>query len=130
MEPVVCQYCGKPAEKVAGNVMYPSRPDLAHRQFYRCLPCDACVGCHPTTGLALGTLANRDLRRIRMAAHGAFDPLWMAGGVMTRTDAYKWLAGELGVSADDCHIGMFDENMCRRTIEKCSKINPVTDKPF
>lgn len=36
-----------------------------------------------------------------------------------RGAAYKWLAGELGISAEQCHIGMFDETMCQRVIDLC-----------
>ncbi len=120
MEPVKCPYCQKEAEKVAGDVLYPSRPELATKQFYRCQPCDACVGCHPTTGLPFGALANRALRRARMATHEAFDPLWEEGG-MSRSEAYDWLSKELGISKDECHMGKFDEATCGRAISACDK---------
>lgn len=111
-----CDYCGKPAELVHGNVIYPHRPDLASKLIYRCIPCAAYVGCHEGTEKPLGRLANSELRKAKMRAHAAFDPLWKSGG-MKRASAYKWLAGQLGIEGKDCHIGMFDVDRCNRVVE-------------
>ncbi len=54
--------------------------------------CDAKVGCHPRTIIALGTLANKELRRWRILAHQKFDPLWQSGVFSNRQAAYKWLS--------------------------------------
>jgi hypothetical protein len=59
----------------------------------------------------MGRLANAELRRLKQAAHAAFDPIWKAGN-MTRTEAYSWLSGVLGISPANCHIGMFDDEAC------------------
>lgn len=77
--------CGAPAEYVTGAVMYPHRRDLHHKSFYRSVPCDARVGCHPGTKAPLGRLATRRVRVARQRAHAAFDPLWKQGR-MTRGD--------------------------------------------
>ena len=119
MNTVVCPYCGVAADLVTGEAIYPHRPDLAEKQFWLCRPCQAWVGCHPGTTRSLGRLANSELRRLKSAAHAAFDPLWKDGG-MKRGDAYGWLAGQLGIPRPDCHIGEFDEAMCRRVAEVCS----------
>lgn len=111
-----CPYCGQPVKQVTGEVIYPHRKDLYHRLFYACLPCDAYVGSHESTGLALGRLANRDLRQWKMKAHAAFDPLWKSRK-MKRFAAYKWLAGKLGLSINACHIGEFDIEMCRKVVD-------------
>ena len=108
-----CDYCGDDAERVTGVEVYPHRPELAGKTIYRCRPCDARVGCHPGTDTPLGRLANAELRREKMKAHSAFDPLWRDGG-MRRASAYKALAKALGIAANSCHIGMFDAAMCRR----------------
>lgn len=117
-----CPYCGNTARLVGGNAIYPHRPDLAAKKFYQCKPCDAHVGCHPGTEKALGRLANAELRKAKMAAHAAFDPLWK-NGERKRRSAYAWLAKELGIEEKQCHIGMFDVEMCRRVVEVCRSFN-------
>lgn len=122
MECMKCQYCGNRARKVMGNVIYPHRKALWKRKFYQCKPCDAHVGCHQTSNgkfKAMGELANRELRALRVKAHAAFDPLWQSGS-MSRSRAYAWLAGQMDVEVRDCHIGMFNVEQCRRVIEICS----------
>jgi len=119
---VTCPYCHRPAKLATGANIYPHRPDLVDKVFWRCAPCDAYVGCHPkhrkwspTGTTPLGRLANAELRREKQRAHAAFDPLWKSGE-MRRTEAYKWLAEQLGMSAANCHIGMLDANACRAVV--------------
>lgn len=112
---VVCPYCSLPAKLVGGSAIYPHRPDLYHKRFYQCAPCGAYVGCHPGTTKPLGRLATEELRKMKSAAHAAFDTLWKSGR-MTRKDAYAWLAAEMELPSADCHIGMFDEDQCRRVV--------------
>lgn len=110
-----CPYCCGEAELVTGQAIYPHRPDLAHKRFYRCHSCDAYVGCHPGTTKPLGRLANASLRQAKQRAHKSFDPLWKTGR-MKRGQAYAWLAQQLGIPKQDCHIGMFDEDTCERVV--------------
>lgn len=117
---VVCPYCGNQADLVDGLAIYPHRPDLVSKRFYRCAPCDAYVGCHPGTATPLGRLADGSLRRAKIAAHAAFDPIWK-GGAKRRNHAYAWLADQLRISRKACHIGMFDVDTCRRVVEICRK---------
>ena len=114
-----CDYCGNPAEKVKGTDIYPHRPDLHHKRFYRCLPCNAYVGCHARSGEAFGRLANAELRAAKVRAHGAFDPLWEEGKFSSRTKAYAWLASAMGLTKDECHIGMFDLKQCAQVVAIC-----------
>jgi len=118
-----CPYCSQPAQFVSGAVIYPHRGDLATKQFWRCEPCDAYCGCHANTTTPLGRLANASLRKAKIAAHAAFDPLWRNKHVnarpKARRDAYKWLAAGLGLRPADTHIGMFDEAQCARVVELC-----------
>ncbi|APS35518.1 MULTISPECIES: zinc-finger-containing protein [Serratia] len=111
---VTCDYCGKPAALVRGFVIYPHRKDLANGYYWSCDPCGAYVGCHrDSNAMPLGRLANAQLRAAKRLAHAAFDPLWKEFG-MKRADAYQWLAEQLGIPGAECHIGMFDIDMCRR----------------
>ena len=117
---VPCPYCGKEAKLVFGSTIYPHRKDLFGKRFYLCQPCDAYVGCHPDTAKPLGRLANAQLRKEKMKAHAAFDPLWRRGD-MTRTEAYKWLAEELKIAPQNCHIGMFDVGMCKAAVSAMNR---------
>lgn len=82
--------------------------------------CDAYVGCHKGTTIPLGRLANEKLRALKKEAHRQFDPLWKSG-LMSRKNAYKWLATMLRIPIEDCHIGLFDIKMCQKTINLCKK---------
>jgi hypothetical protein len=112
---MTCDYCGAAADLVGGQAIYPHRPDLWTKRFWRCRPCRAYVGCHRGTDRPLGRLANAQLRMIRGRAHACFDPLWRDGS-MNRADAYAWLARQLDIEPDRCHIGMFDVEQCRAVI--------------
>ena len=128
--PCTCPYCKQPAQLVGGDVIYPHRPELAGLKFHHCAPCSAYVGCHKagawtydTTGrkvvsdgtLPLGRLANAELRKAKQQAHAAFDPLWQSGRYNRRV-AYAWLAKELGIRVDQCHIAEFDVRQCRAVV--------------
>lgn len=117
---VPCAYCNNPAEFVGGDVIYPHRPDLADKKFWRCEPCQAYVGCHKGTELPLGRLANAELRKAKMNAHAAFDPLWKEDG-MDRSAAYTWLQEAMGLPEDECHIGMFDLDRCQEVVRRCNE---------
>lgn len=132
---VICDYCQQPAELVDGTVIYPDRPDLHHKRFWRCDPCEAHVGCHdpnPRFGYdgtqPLGRLANEGLRRAKNRAHALFDPLWRSGR-MTRVQAYAWLAKKLGIAVEACHIGEFDEAMCLRVVLACRGVSEAIRIP-
>lgn len=119
---VTCAYCNKPAELVGGEEIYPHRPDLYQKKFWRCRPCKAYVGCHkPNVGYGdgtrpLGRLANAELRAAKSAAHAAFDPVWQ-NGFVRRGSAYAWLADKLGIQPKQCHIGEFDVEQCKRVVQ-------------
>lgn len=113
---ITCPYCNAETELVTGDVIYPHRIDLRDRQFYLCRPCDAYVGTHKGTIKPLGRLANAELRRSKQEVHAVFDPLWRSGR-KSRRQAYKELAEALGIDRDQCHVGFFDVDMCRKAIE-------------
>lgn len=118
---VHCPYCRRNAQLVSGTTIYPHRPDLAEKRFWRCGSCDAYVGCHEGTTKPLGRLANAELRAWKQRAHAAFDPIWQDGN-MRRERAYGWLARQLGISRPTCHIGMFDVEMCQKVVEVCKEM--------
>ena len=69
--------------------------------------------------LPLGRLANAELRAAKQRAHAAFDRLWRSGEI-ERREAYAWLAGVLGISGANCHIGLFDVDGCEAVIAAVS----------
>lgn len=112
----LCAYCGR-------------KTMLRKTQYgwqWACLPCGAWVGCHKGTSHALGRVADAELRRWKMVAHDWFDPLWQNGG-FSRSGAYHWLAKNLGLTVDECHIGMFDVATCEKvvTLAKAQLINQI-----
>lgn len=103
--------------------------------------CTAQCGCHPD-GSPLGTLATKALRQLRMAAHDRFDVLWkpweaqklaypdetrvigkLRGAMRSR--AYAWLAEQMGIHKDACHIAMMDEATAKRAIEIIEREKPT-----
>lgn len=116
-----CNYCKRPSRLVDHKEIYgKSAPKL----YWFCEDCDAYVGCHPASDangkggvgdgtVPMGTLANSTLRRMRMKAHGAFDPFWKKQG-WTRTQAYSWLANSLALPRGKCHIAMMDNTLCQQ----------------
>lgn len=114
---VLCDYCGHPAELVDSGVIY----GRSYGLIWLCRGCNAWVGTHANSPdhAPLGRLANAELREWRKLAHAAFDALWRGRGSGARAAAYRWLARELEMDLDDCHIAMFDVEMCRRVVEVC-----------
>lgn len=115
---VNCPYCQEPAELVGGNVIYPHRPDLAGKKFWRCEPCQAHVGVHAESPSfePLGRLANKELRNWKQRAHDVFDPLWKRG-LYTRHEAYALLQAKMGLAKNQAHIGMMDVDQCKQVVQ-------------
>lgn len=128
----ICPHCKAPAALVGGDDVYPHRPDLASKWFWRCAPCEAYVGCHPGTKRPMGFPANAELRRARSLLHDRMiDPLWKtavasvgytpedarARKIITNTArgrVYAFLGFKLGLDPDETHTGEFDLETCRR----------------
>ena len=123
MKSPICPYCNSPSVYVDSEEVY----SRSYGMIYLCRPCRAWVGVHKGTTKPLGRLANAELREWKKRAHAAFDPLWKAkierqgcSKRKARGKGYTWLASQLGISTEECHIGMFDVEMCRKVIETCS----------
>ena len=111
-----CTYCNRELPLLKSKYGY----------WYKCNKCNASVGCHPLTKKPLGTTAKPELRALRQEAHKHFDGTWRAkmkrdGCTQqeARSAGYKWLQQQLGLSAEECHIGKFNESQCLRVIELC-----------
>lgn len=128
-EAPTCPYCGQLSELTDSAEVYHGR---SYGPIYLCRDCQAWVGVHKGTTKPLGRLANKELRDWKKKAHAAFDPLWQKKlekrrrergpeyrKFWARGSGYKWLAGQLGIPAKECHIGMFDVRMCQRVVDIC-----------
>ena len=83
--------------------------------------CDSYVRVHPGTKIPMGTMANRELRALRNEAHHYFDQLYKKG-LMSKEDAYHWLAYILAAPMGQAHIGLLGEYYCRLVIEESKKV--------
>ena len=125
---VICPYCQQEARLATHFDIYQKHGE---KKFWLCRPCWAYVGCHKDSknNIPLGRLANTTLRRWKIRAHDAFDPLWKAKMVIdqcsknqARKAAYSWLSRQLDISAKECHIGMFNVETCKRVVEICESV--------
>lgn len=125
---MICPYCGAKAELKDATYIYHTKKAQNWGKVWVCKnypECDSYVGCHEQTTIPKGRLANPRLRCLKSEAHKQFDPLWKSG-LMSRTDAYKWLSSMLNIPLDECHIGMFDVKQCQKVIHLCQKQkNPI-----
>lgn len=75
-------------------------------------------------------LPGSELAQLRAEAHNALDVHWQFAGEnrrardLARALVYQWLARQLRIPVDECHIGMFGKEECRRTIELCRTKGP------
>ena len=122
-----CPYCKQPAKLVDSKEIY----GISYGWAWFCKPCKAWVGCHKNSKkhAPLGRLANAELRYWKKKAHAVFDPLWQrkmkrdnCTKGQARKAAYKWLAKQLQIEIKDCHVGMFDVEKCKKTVEACRAI--------
>jgi hypothetical protein len=127
---VACPYCDEAALFLSSSAaLYGGRD---YGPVWACLPCHAWVGVHKDTRTPYGRLADGNLRRMRQDAHRYFDHLWhrKLGELspdrkrnvvlkQVRGDAYRWLASNMNLTNDECHIGMFDEDQCREVVRLC-----------
>lgn len=119
---VICPYCCFTAKLVSGDEIYPHRKDLYEKKFWLCKTCNAYVGTHSNSKdhAPLGNLANKELRQIRLKAHSLFDPIWK-NKHESRKNAYTWLAREMRMDRNKCHIAMMSVDQCKKVIEICKQ---------
>lgn len=117
--PTECPYCSGQVSIIHHADIYDGRVFSDWPWMYVCDRCEARVGMHPFTSIPLGTLADEPTRVARKVCKPAFEKLWQSGR-MSRTDAYAWLAGKLGLTAAQCHWGMFDIQTCHRARDLCA----------
>jgi hypothetical protein len=117
----VCAYCN-------GATTYVDSAEVYRRSYgmiYLCRPCRAWVGVHKGSNVALGRVANAELRDLKKAVHAVFDPVWKQGH-LPRGKAYEWLALRMDLPVEQCHVGMFNEKQCRLAIGLLEEWEGVT----
>ena len=117
-----CPYCGSAIVLRSADGIY--RENNGNTMLYVCSrypACDAYVRAHPGTRTPVGTLANGSLRALRREAHQYFDRLHLTG-IMSRKEAYEWLAGMLQAPLSQTHIGYLGEYYCRQVIEESKRM--------
>ena len=95
-----CPYCGSTVIYRSAEGIY--RDNSRGTMLYVCShypECDAYVRTHPGTKIPVGTMANHELRNLRNTAHHYFGRLYHSG-MMTKQEAYLWLADNAAVSYD------------------------------
>lgn len=99
MKKVICPKCGKEANKA--QTKYGIRNHC----------CDVWSwGHHP--------MVDRKTHKARRKAHENFDVLWKSG-LLSRTDAYKWLAKALKISQEKCHMKQMDYETAKKVVTIC-----------
>lgn len=117
-----CPYCGS-------HVIYRSADGIYHdnsknTMLYVCgnyPECDAYVRVHAGTNIPVGSLANHELRSLRRTAHQYFDQLHQSG-MMSKQDAYQWLADLISAPLSEAHIGYLGEYYCSQVIRESQKV--------
>ena len=102
--PTKCNLCG-------GEVIYTSNNYIYGREYgngkcYLCKKCGAYTGVHTGTRRALGILADKKMREMKIKCHDKFDKMWKT--TKQRNDMYEVLAHEMGIPREHCHFGHFD----------------------
>jgi hypothetical protein len=120
-EPSHCDRCA------SLNIQFCENKVLYHGKNYGkwpwcwyCNDCGAAVGCHSNTRLPLGTMTDAKTRLLRRLAHDAFDPLWR-DRYMKRSQAYGWLARQLNITTENCHISQMSREQLKLVIELSKK---------
>ena len=113
-----CLYCGATVMLRDASFLYGKI--ALDKKVYVCLnylSCDSYVGVLPHSNEPKGSLANGELRNLRIHAHHVFDEIWKRG-IMSRKDAYRWMRDQFFMTGEQAHIGNFSEYMCQRLMEK------------
>ena len=117
-----CPYCGSSVVYRSADGIY--RDNSRKTMLYVCShypECDAYVRVHEGTNIPVGNLANHELRTLRRTAHYYFDQLYKTG-MMSKQDAYQWLADLICAPLSEAHIGYLGEYYCKQVIEHSRKL--------
>lgn len=112
LKPTTCNLCNGEVIFTSNKMVYGK--EYGSGKMYYCLQCGAYVGTHePRPTEALGLLADKEMRDMKMKCHDLFDAKWKNETTSkkrhkARHAAYKQLANTLQIPIEDCHFGYFD----------------------
>lgn len=117
-----CPYCGSPVVLRSADGIY--RENNNDTKLYVCSKypeCDAYVRVQAGTGnVPLGSMANGELRALRREAHRYFDRIHQTG-LMSKQEAYAWLANVIAAPMSYAHIGHLSEYYCKVVIDESKR---------
>lgn len=113
---MICPYCNNEAKYWPNSIVYGKNYGKSFMCYY-CKDCDAYVWTHNNTKEPLGTMANKELRKLRMICHWRIDPLWKSWK-MKRAQVYQMLYNHFWFTV---HVWESDIDMCKKIIEFMSK---------
>lgn len=117
-----CPYCGGTA--ILRDESYVHKNMSGEGKVYVCCHypvCNSYVGVHKGTSIPKGTLANKELRQKRIYAHRIFDQIWKQG-ILSKREAYRWIADKFCLTSQQAHIGEFSDYMCEQLIKESRKV--------
>lgn len=117
---IFCCGCGERvgARLTTGEEIYPHRPDLDDKRFWRCDRCQNYVGCHGDSQRPLGNIPTPELRNARRHIHAILDPIWKSKK-MGRSQLYRLLSDELGYTYHTAEL---------RTLEEARRVYRIVRK--
>ncbi|MGG7670049.1 zinc-finger-containing protein [Yersinia sp. J1] len=115
--PTECHFCSDSVQIATHQEVY-GRDYSDWPYIYLCQGCGAYVGLHPFTAIPLGTLADKATRQARKQCKTPFECIWQSR-LMSRSQAYGWLAEKMGIPAEKCHFGWFDIKQCQQAKQIC-----------
>ncbi|WP_369675649.1 zinc-finger-containing protein [Klebsiella pneumoniae] len=118
--PTICHLCDSRIKIATHEEVY-GRNYSDWPYMYLCEGCGAYVGLHPFTAIPLGTLADKRTREARKLCKEPFERIWRTG-VMSRSEAYEWLASKMGIPQQECHFGWFTAEQCNLAMAHCNDL--------
>lgn len=119
-----CPYCGSFAQLRSAYIVYGTAAITPQQKLYVCgrwPKCDSYVAAHQRTGLPMGTLANGELRHLRILAHQSIRRLQKEWALDDYKAIYKWLESTMGLPPNTVHIAQFSEYRCQQVIRLCEE---------
>ena len=116
-KPETCDVCGCPTKVVDSKAVYGVK-HAGWDSYIQCTDifCRAFAPTRSHTYYASKPMFSESVRKARIEAHKVFDMLW-SDHPEWRDQAYRWLAGEMGLRRATCHIRMFNYHQCQQVVE-------------
>lgn len=114
--PTECPYCGGTVRLVNNREIY-GAPIGSWPFAYHCQQCcEAYVGVHQDTAIPVGFMADKELRKARQTAKISFHEMLYVSR-RSRSEGYRWLSVQLGISVNKTHYGWMDMIQCEQALK-------------